>query len=279
MKLVSESLGVSRSQLTARIKQIHQPKKARGRRVLDDTSLVEQIRTAITDLPSYGYRRVWALLRRQAERQAQPPVNAKRVYRVMRDHGLLLERRRKQPGVIRRHDGRVAVATSNTRWCSDGFEFRCDDGDRLRVTFALDCCDREAISWVASPHGYSGDDVRDVMLEAVERRFGQELPPTPIQWLSDNGSAYTAEQTRTFAREIGLQPLTTPVCSPQSNGMAESFVKTMKRDYISHMPRPDRLTALRNLEIAFTHYNEEHPHSALSYRSPREFRRTAASSN
>lgn len=54
----------------------------------------------------------------------------------MRDHGLLLKRRRKQPGVIRRHDGGVAVATSNTRWCSDGFEFRCDDGDRLRVTFA-----------------------------------------------------------------------------------------------------------------------------------------------
>lgn len=44
------------------------------------------------------------------------------------------------------------------------------------MTFALDCCTREAISWVASPHGYSGDDVREVMLEAVEQRFGQELP-------------------------------------------------------------------------------------------------------
>lgn len=65
-----------------------------------------------------------------------------------------------------------------------------------------------------------------------------------MQWLSDNGSAYTAERTRAFARQIGLLPLTTPVCSPQSNGMAESFVKTMKRDYIHHMPKPDRATAL-----------------------------------
>ncbi|GAB3465411.1 hypothetical protein GCM10027398_10650 [Azotobacter salinestris] len=240
MKLLSESLGVSRSQLTARIKQAPEKLKLRRRRTIDDAALVERIRGTVSDLPSYGYRR------------------------VMRDHRLLLERRCKKPGVARRHDGRVAVETSNTRWCSDGFEFRCDDGDRLRVTFALDCCDREAISWVASPHGYSGDDVRDVMLEAVERRFGQTLPPAPIQWLSDNGSAYTAEQTRAFAREIGLLPLTTPVCSPQSNGMAESFVKTMKRDYIAHMPRPDCLTALRNLEIAFQHYNEEHPHSALN---------------
>lgn len=56
-------------------------------------------------------------------------------------------------------------------------------------------------------------------------------------------------------------------------------MKTMKRDHIADMPRPDRLPALRYLEIAFTHYNEEYPHSALNYRSPREFRRLAASSN
>jgi transposase InsO family protein len=66
--------------------------------------------------------------------------------------------------------------------------------------------------------------------------------------------------------------------SSQSNSMAESFVKTMKRDYVAHMPKPDRETALRNLAIAFEHYNEQHPHSALNYRSPREFRRLAAAS-
>lgn len=60
--------------------------------------------------------------------------------------------------------------------------------------------------------------------------------------------------------------------------MAESFVKTMKRGYIRYMPKPDRATARRNRAIAFEHYNEEHPHSALTYRSPREFRRLAATS-
>lgn len=72
---------------------------------------------------------------------------------------------------------------------------------------------------------------------------------------------------------IGLKPLTTPVCSPQSNGMAEGFVKTMKRDYVAFVPKPDAPTAARNLAIAFEHYNEKHPHSALKYRSPRELRR------
>ncbi|WP_226505023.1 IS3 family transposase [Pseudomonas sp. MWU16-30317] len=277
VKLVSECLGVSRSQLTARIKQLVSP-KVRQRRLVNDTELVAEIKQQVSELPSYGYRRVWGLLRREREVRLLAPINVKRVYRVMRDHNLLLERRIKQPGVQRRHEGRIAVTTSDTRWCSDGFEFRCDDGAKLSVTFALDCCDREAISWVASPTGYSGDDIRDLMLESVEKRFGDQLPSTPVQWLSDNGSAYIAEQTRLFARQIGLQPVTTPVRSPQSNGMAESFVKKIKRDYVAHMPKPDRETALRNLTIAFEHYNEQHPHSALKYRSPREFRRLAAAS-
>ncbi len=245
---------------------------------MNDAELVAEIQQQVSELPSYGYRRVWGLLRRARETHLLPAINVKRVYRVMRDHNLLLERRIKQPGVPRRHEGRIAVETRDTRWCSDGFEFRCEDGAKLSVTFALDCCDREAIGWVASPTGYSGDDIRDLMLESVEKRFGDQLPTTPVQWLSDNGSAYTAEQTRLFARQIGLHPVTTPVRSPQSNGMAESFVKTIKRDYVAYMPKPDRETALRNLAIAFEHYNEQHPHSALNYRSPREFRRMAAAS-
>ncbi|WP_222840269.1 IS3 family transposase [Pseudomonas arsenicoxydans] len=277
VKLVSECLGVARSQLTVRIKQSVSPKVRRNRAV-DDAALVVEIQQEVSELPSYGYRRVWGLLRRAREKRSLPAINVKRVYRVMRDHNLLLERRIKQPGVPRRHEGRIAVETSDTRWCSDGFEFRCEDGAKLSVTFALDCCDREAIGWVASPTGYSGDDIRDLMLESVEKRFGDQLPSTPVQWLSDNGSAYTADQTRLFARQIGLQPVTTPVRSPQSNGMAESFVKTIKRDYVAHMPKPDRETALRNLAIAFEHYNEQHPHSALNYRSPREFKRLAAAS-
>lgn len=129
------------------------------------------------------------------------------------------------------------------------------------------------MSWIATTGGYTGNAVRDVMLAAVEHRFGNvDMASASIEWLSDNGSGYIAHETRAFASGIGLKPLTTPVCSPQSNGMAESFVKTMKCDYVAFMPKPDAATAVRNLAIAFEHYNEKHPHSALKYRSPREFK-------
>lgn len=188
----------------------------------------------------------------------------------MKAHGLLLARH--AGGTERRHDGRVAVLERNTRWCSDGFEIPCDNGERVRVAFALDCCDREAMSFVGTTGGTSGNDVRDLMLVAVEQRFGSvNHLPQPIEWLSDNGSCYVARDTRNFVRGIGLLPKTTPLESPQSNGMAEAFVRTFKRDYVRVGHCPDAKTVLRSLPDGFNHYNQVHPHRALRYRSPRQF--------
>ncbi|WP_044316768.1 IS3 family transposase [Escherichia coli] len=252
-------------------------KDGRRSRHTDDTDVLRRIHHVIGELPTYGYRRVWALLRRQTELDGMPAINAKRVYRIMRQNALLLERKPAVPPSKRAHTGRVAVKESNQRWCSDGFEFRCDNGEKLRVTFALDCCDREALHWAVTTGGFNSETVQDVMLGAVERRFGNELPASPVEWLTDNGSCYRANETRQFARMLGPEPKNTAVRSPESNGIAESFVKTIKRDYISIMPKPDGLTAAKNLAEAFEHYNEWHPHSALGYRSPREYLRQWAS--
>ncbi|EAO1554935.1 IS3 family transposase, partial [Salmonella enterica] len=263
VSLVSRCLRVSRAQLHVILRRTDDWKDGRRSRHSDDTDVLLRIHHVIGELPTYGYRRVWALLRRQAELDGMPAINAKRVYRIMRQNALLLERKTAVPPSKRAHTGKVAVKESNQRWCSDGFEFRCDNGEKLRVTFALDCCDREALHWAVTTGGFDSETVQDVMLGAVERRFGNELPASPVEWLTDNGSCYRANETRQFARMLGLEPKNTAVRSPESNGIAESFVKTIKRDYISIMPKPDGLTAAKNLAEAFEHYNEWHPHSAL----------------
>ncbi|MDU9713220.1 IS3-like element IS2 family transposase [Escherichia coli] len=277
VSLVSRCLRVSRAQLHVILRRTDDWMDGRRSRHTDDTDVLLRIHHVIGELPTYGYRRVWALLRRQAELDGMPAINAKRVYRIMRQNALLLERKPAVPPSKRAHTGRVAVKESNQRWCSDGFEFCCDNGERLRVTFALDCCDREALHWAVTTGGFNSETVQDVMLGAVERRFGNDLPSSPVEWLTDNGSCYRANETRQFARMLGLEPKNTAVRSPESNGIAESFVKTIKRDYISIMPKPDGLTAAKNLAEAFEHYNEWHPHSALGYRSPREYLRQRAS--
>jgi putative transposase len=235
----------------------------------DDIAIKQAIAKVVKDRATYGYRRVWARLRLEGYDQ----FNHKRVYRVMRDQGWLLYRHGDKPVDTRKHDGKVAVNESDVRWCSDGLELSCDNGEKVRVAFALDCCDREIMSWVATTKGIDAALVGDLMMQAVENRFGPNgKPPKPIEWLTDNGSCYTAAETRSFAKQLGLKPVTTPVTSPQSNGMAESFVKTLKRDYAKLAERPDSQTVMAQLPKWFDDYNSYHPHSALGYVPPKLFR-------
>jgi hypothetical protein len=57
-----------------------------------DVELLQEVRQVISTRASYGYRRTAAIIRRQRRREGRPPVNHKRVYRLMREHGLLLQR-------------------------------------------------------------------------------------------------------------------------------------------------------------------------------------------
>ena len=98
-------------------------------------------------------------------------------------------------------------------------------------------------------------------------------PTTTAFCIACNESPYIARETRVLARYIGLVPCTTPIQSPQSNGMAEAFVKTFKRDYMRVSAKTDAASVLRQLDSWFEHYNSVHPHKALGYRSPREFRK------
>ena len=120
--------------------------------------MVADIRALVADLPMYGYRRVHALPRRHTEKTRCEAPNPKRVYRVMKVHGLLLQRDGERHEE-RRHDGRVAVDLRNTCWCSDGLEITCDNGEKVRVAFALDCCDRETMGHVATTGGITAEDI------------------------------------------------------------------------------------------------------------------------
>jgi len=137
----------------------------------------------------------------------------------------------------------------------------------VRVTFVIDTCDREIIAWGATTGGFDGETVRDLMLLCVERRFGTHRTPHAMEWLTDNGSCYTARETVAFGQSLGLVPCFTPVRSPESNGMAEPFVKTFKRDYVYVHDRPDSATVLAQVDRWFDDYNESHPHKGLKMKS------------
>ena len=218
------ALGVSRSNvLTKKTRSTDWADLRKSPPKADDADLKEAIACVVKDRATYGYRRVWARLKIDGRQ-----INHKRVYRVMRDEGWLLFRQGQKPLDTRKHEGTVAVKESDTRWCSDGLELSCDNGERVRVAFALDCCDREVMSWVATTKGIYSGLVGDLIMQAAEKRFGSNGNLSkPIEWLIDSGSCYSVTETISFAKEMGLKLVRTPVTSPQINVIGESFVKTL----------------------------------------------------
>jgi putative transposase len=237
---------------------------------MEDTSLLILIREITDERPTYGYRRVLALLNHKLSQVGRMRVNHKRVYRIMKQNGLLLQRYGKK--ATRTHDGKIITLKSNLRWCSDAFTIQCCNGDKVHVAFAMDTCDREILGYIASTVGMDGESIRDLLMESVEHRFGKvKQLPSQIQWLTDNGPCYTANETVSFARQLGFEVCTTPSYSPQSNGMAEAFVKTFKRDYVWLSDLSNALTVMDNLPSWFDDYNERAPHQGLKMKSPRQF--------
>jgi putative transposase len=169
--------------------------------------------------------------------EGKPAPNYKRVFRIMKRHGLLLQRhtgRRKG----RLHDGKVVVMRSNLRWCSDIFEITCWNGEIVRIVFVIDAHDREVLAWHAvAGAGVSGSMLRDLMLESGGTAFRH-----------DPGAIRRRVASPPKRRSTSLPPSAwchaSPRCTARSQTAAEAFVKTFKRDYARIHPLPDAATVL-----------------------------------
>jgi putative transposase len=135
------------------------PRKGRFYRRAEDTEVLYQILSVTKTRASYGYRRTHRLVNREREAGGETPYNRKRIRRVMRIAGLMLPGK-KRHCFDRPHTGKVEMPISNQRWCSDGFNVPCWNGDVVRVAFALDCHDREALGHVARARDLCGEDIR-----------------------------------------------------------------------------------------------------------------------
>ena len=90
MSVVAQTLSVSRSNLHDRLRKSAEPRRRTYK--ADDATVVPSIMALVMARPTYGYRRITALLNRQLRTEGAAPVNHKRVYRIMQAHSLLLAR-------------------------------------------------------------------------------------------------------------------------------------------------------------------------------------------
>ena len=236
-----------------------------------DAQIQAQIREIIRQRGSYGYRRVTVLV----NRTFGTGYNRKRIQRVMQLAQLTVPVHRR-PRRGRPHTGRIARERSNERWCSDCCEVVAHNGDVVRMGFVLDCHDREGLAlegWLAVP---GSREIQHLFTTAVATRFDAGRAPVAVELLTDNGSVYTALPTILRAEQLGLVPITTPPASPESNGMAEAFVHTLRRDYFPEADLSTGPAILRQLPAMLADYNTQAPHSALGMRAPSAYRQAVA---
>jgi putative transposase len=174
----------------------------RYKKSADDSILIE-IKKVIERRPSYGYKRVTAIINTERRKEALKTYNRKRIYRIMDMNGLIM----KKSSVKREHQktGKIITLFSNTRWCSDGLEIKCFNGEKVFVAFTLDCHDRECIGVVGSKEPLLGTNIQDLMILSVESRFPLLKTMREIQFLSDRGSIYRAKETVALGSSSGLK--------------------------------------------------------------------------
>lgn len=217
--------------------------------------------------PRYGYRRLWALLRQEGW-----CVNRKRVYRLWRQQGLKVPRRRKKKRRLGHKENgcshRRALARNHV-WAWDFIHDQTADGRPLKWLTVVDEYSRECVALEVG-RSMTARKVTDILTQCVRERG------TPVHVRSDNGPEFIAAAIRQWMAEAKMEALYIEPGSPWENGYAESFNSKVRDELLNQEEFTSELEA-RVLSAAWKEdYNEHRPHSSLGYQTPAAFARSCA---
>ncbi len=245
----------------------YRPKKASDRiqRALNPV-LTEQVRKVIEENPTYGVRRITAVIRRNLQRA----VNKKAIHRIMKRNGW--QKRTKSSGFKKRASQmRSQTTSSNVRWAIDATSIFCGEDGWCPLTAIIDCCDRCIVGWRLSASGISKHAAAALEEALIARR--EEIDSSELTLRSDNGLIFGAKPFVAIARDWGIkQEYITPY-TPEQNGIIERFFRSLKEECIWQHRFKSRDEAFKIIAEWLDKYHNKRPHSALGYLTPAEFRK------
>jgi putative transposase len=221
--------------------------------------LRQRLRELAAERRRYGYRRLRVLLRREGR-----VVNHKRVYRLYREEGLSVRRRkRKRIGAMERQP--LTLPTScNQRWSMDFVSDGLGDGRKFRSLNIVDDYSRECVAAEVDTSIPGGRVVR--VLEGLRERRG--LPQVLV---TDNGPEFAGQALDVWAYQHGVKLHFIEPGKPMQNAFVESFNGKLRDECLNEHWFGTLGEARQAIEAWRRDYNEVRPHSALGNRTPQEF--------
>src|SRR5579859_2091821 len=245
------------------------PRKRGPKTAWSDTELTELIRQAIAASPwlGEGYRKVWALLRRDGIRTSKA-----RVLRLMREAGLLAPTRLGNAHGPTAHDGRITTDAPDVMWGTDCTGCLTDEG-QASVIIAVDHCTQECVGIHAALRA-TRFEVLDPIRQGVRERFGgyAQGVAAGLALRHDHGSQFVSGYYQGELRWLGIDSSPAYVREPEGNGVAERFIRTLKEQLL-WVERFHTVAELLEALHAFKHrYNREWLVAKHDHRSPAEAR-------
>jgi putative transposase len=225
------------------------------------TALRKRIREIAEVRVAYGYRRITVLLRREGWH-----VNAKRTYRLYKEDGLDLRRKRpkRRRSAVQRQP-RVAAARPNERWSMDFMSDALANGQKLRVLTVVDQYTRECVALEAGSH-FRGQDVAAILTRVG---FTRGLPATINV---DNGTEFTSRAFDHWAYTNHVQLDFSRPGKPTDNATIESFNASVRRECLSQHYFSTLAEAQVVLRAYQDDFNNHRPHGSLGQQTPAQFR-------
>lgn len=239
----------------------YRPRKRRVERI--NPEVKDKIMDIAAERPTYGYRRIWALLRNSGIL-----VNRKTIQRALRKNNLALP--------ARKHRNRTRTRNlfhargPDQLWETDITYIPTASG----MTYLMCIKDVFTKEWQGYHYSRScmaKDAIRSIE-EAVMNAFSGSVPGNLVL-RTDNGPQYVSREFRSAMKLLGIRMEYIQKHTPEDNGDIESFHNSIKTDYIWPNEFHDFREAAAAISSAFQDYNECRPHSSTDYLPPREFRR------
>jgi putative transposase len=229
----------------------------------NDEELRTKLQEAAREKPRWGYRRLQLKLEEQGMH-----VNHKRVYRVYREAGLLIRRKRRKR-LLRAGLVRPTVTGANQEWALDFVHDAAESGRKFRVLSVIDVYTRECLALEVDTSFASRRVTRE-----LEKIVAERGAPEAIR--CDNGPEFTSRHFLAWGMERKIEVVHIEPGRPVQNAFVESFHGKLRDECLNASWFANLFEARRKIEAWKEEYNEERPHSSLGYLTPREFARRIA---